>query len=343
MEEGTPVTPVTAETAETAAAAVAPGPPLAPPPPLEPAKTAAASAETAVAPATKPTTKSKGTFQAGINKFSKGALFFFNKAKAAVPESLIKIFYDPHKETIPAKDEPDNRQVKRDEDIKKYQAILKKYSESRDTVFLVNQENQTAQVAEQASISQYPEEGLQRIQAQREVSIGGENFTITAITHVDKGFSDEHQKQIRENLEGLVASIKDDKEFLKKLKEASDLKDGLSKDAESLLDNLSNKPDMGDSENPELKENISRRINELKALNTELGDKLSKNLKNIDLDKLEPSTVKGKELSALTRSSIEKSALAESYQVPKGSQIGAKEVSLAKTPDVPVRSSRPHL
>ena len=242
-----------------------------------------------------------------------------------------------------AADGPGKMHVTRDEDIFKYQAILKKYSESTGTVFQVDPENNTVKVAEQASISQKPKDGLERIQEEVEVIRNGKPFTITAFTDVGKDVSKKDKKKIRKRLKGLVASIKNDKEFLKKLKEASDLKDGLSKDAESLLDNLTKKPDLGDSENPELKENISRKINELKALNTELGDKLSKNLKNIDLDKLEPSTVKGKELSALTRSSIEKSALAESYQVPKGSQIGAKEVSLAKTPDVPVRSSRPHL
>jgi len=212
-----------------------------------------------------------------------------------------------------AADGPGKMHVTRDEDIFKYQAILKKYSESTGTVFQVDPENNTVKVAEQASISQKPKDGLERIQEEVEVIRNGKPFTITAFTDVGKDVSKKDKKKIRKRLKGLVASIKNDKEFLKKLKEASDLKDGLSKDAESLLDNLTKKPDLGDSENPELKENISRKINELKALNTELGDKLSKNLKNRDLGKLEkfknkissiPKSLRNRLPTVLKRSTI---------------------------------------
>jgi hypothetical protein len=184
-------------------------------------------------------------------------------------------------------DEPGKMQVTREEEIFKYLAILKKYSESKGTVFQVDPENNTVKVPAQASISQKPKDGLERIQEEVEVKRNGKTFTITAFTDVGKDVSKKDEKKIRKRLKGLVASIKNDKDFLNKLKEASDLKDELSKDTNLLLDNLNNKPDLDDPENSELKGSIRDKMKDLEARNEALGAKLSNNLKNRDLGKLE--------------------------------------------------------
>jgi hypothetical protein len=200
----------------------------------------------------------------------------------------------PPSETMPLADalvetdEPDKRQVTIDEDTNKYKAILEKtileeYSESKDTVFLVNLENNTVGVAAEASISQYPEEGLERIQEEVEVIIDGKPFTITAITDVNKELSEENKIQIRGKLKGLVAAIQDDKEFHEKLKEASDLKDGLielKQSFKSRTDLLEGDAFAHHSKESEIKDTID-------VLNQALGNILLKNLK-----KLEKSTNK---------------------------------------------------
>ena len=236
-------------------------PPSEPPPPLPPTDTVLteAAAETAEALAAGPTLVEPAKTK---------------PLEEAVPETL-------------AEDE-----IKKvDEHIKKDQAILEVYSEPKGTVFRVDLENKTAQVKipEQASISQGVKDGLQSIQVQRKVSKGEKTFTITAITDLGKEVSIENKEQITENLNKLFDALQNDKDFLNKLKEASDLKDKLSKDTASLKDELEKKPDMGYKEISYLTDSIRDKINNLEVLDKALGAKLTNNIKNRDLGKLEKS------------------------------------------------------
>jgi hypothetical protein len=152
---------------------------------------------------------------------------------------------------------------------------------------------------------------LERIQEKVEVIRNGKPFTITAFTDVGKRFTEENKKQIKENLENSVDASKIDEKFSEKLKESSDLKGELSEDINLLLRKLDENPNVRD--HADLIYSIQVKINNLEALNTELGDTLKENLKNRDLGKLEkfknkissiPKSLRNRLPTVLKRSTI---------------------------------------
>lgn len=124
------------------------------------------------------------------------------------------------------------------EDFKVRLQNLLEYSDSKATVFLVNQKDNAVQVLEKTYISQEPKEGLQRIEINKQLQIKGQNFTITAFTDVSKNTSEKEKQEIKENLERLVESITKDSPLLDTLKESSDLKDVFRETVNGLLKNL---------------------------------------------------------------------------------------------------------
>lgn len=124
------------------------------------------------------------------------------------------------------------------EDFKVRLQNLLEYSDSKATVFLVNQKDNAVQVLEKTYISQEPKEGLQRIEINKQLQIKGQNFTITAFTDVSKNTSEKEKQEIKENLERLVESITKDSPLLDTLKESSDLKDFFRETVNGLLKNL---------------------------------------------------------------------------------------------------------